>query len=608
MNIQASDIRVCLYSFAKMQKVQQRKRISLIKIFKRLHRKQIEKSRIPSQQCEFLWSSQRCKGGTSPQIEQSRKKRYILFRNSYVIYSELRLFGLQKEKMWDSLCSMYQSHKIEKEEHILSKIELRFIESFLQTQVNSSVLPLFECLGKELDGSNIFLLWCDIDNSGVVLHSTKKNEIFLRWPLLGPFSRALEGYPSIIFDARMIPILKVLPIVSSGNACSIIQRAWKKDEKYFLLIATHQNVGQFSHVSQKILDLCVQKIVVYACDVLHDCMQKYITSINMNRVDTQAINTVPIQSTSQQSLTSSQTEIVFEPPTTSETMERTNTTSETLQTQSHTLIKHNRYQILEELGKGGFGTVYRAFDSVLKRDVALKTLIHQKEIHEFSREAALAASLQHPNIVTIYDLVFQTDDHEPFIVMEFLDGIDLHKSLVTSGKCSVEQVITFMIPVLEALGLGHRYGLIHRDLKPSNLFLLRNTSTPIVKIVDFGIAVLIKDGCAITKSITGTMRYMPPEYIEDQIVTPQHDVYQVGLIMLELLSGYPAIDDQKGETWSNIIFGKIRFPSNFDSNPLYHVIRRATSVNYKQRYATGTEMMHALINVAQERSILSPLG
>lgn len=519
----------------------------------------------------------------------------------------MSLFGLQKEKMWDSLCSMYQSHKIEKEEHTLSKIELRFIESFLRTQGDPSILPLLECLGKELQDANVFLLWCDIKNSGVVLHSTIKKEVFLRWPLLGPFSRTLEGYPSIIFDARMIPILKALPIVSSGQACSIIQRAWKKDEKSFLLIATHQNLGQFSQVSQKILDLCVQKLVVHACDVLHDFMQKYITSRNMNRVDTEAINTVQIQSTSDQSINSRQTEIVFNPPVTSETMERTNTTSETFQT-PHTLIKHNRYQILEELGKGGFGTVYRAFDSLLKRDVALKTLIHQKQMHEFSREAALAASLQHPNIVTIYDLVFQTDDHEPFIVMEFLDGIDLHKSLVTSGKCSVEQVITFMIPVLEALGLGHRYGLIHRDLKPSNLFLLRNTSTPIVKIVDFGIAVLIKDGCTITNSITGTMRYMPPEYIQNQIVTPQHDVYQMGLIMLELLSGYPAIDDQKGETWSNIIFGRIRFPSNFDSNPLYHVIRRATSVNYKQRYATGTEMMHALIKVAKKLSILSPLG
>jgi serine/threonine-protein kinase len=196
-----------------------------------------------------------------------------------------------------------------------------------------------------------------------------------------------------------------------------------------------------------------------------------------------------------------------------------------------------KYLVTGRIGRGGMGMVYRAYDAVLERDVAIKTLTAEATLDEESRrrfeiEAKAAARLQHPNIVTVYELA--EDRGVPFIAMELLAGTDL-ETLMRSGEAILlQEKLDVMIQVCRGLAYAHEHRVIHRDVKPSNIRLLEDGTA---KIMDFGIAKLAGTGVTKTGMMVGTVHYMSPEQIRGTALDGRSDVFSVGVILFELLSG-----------------------------------------------------------------------
>ncbi len=198
----------------------------------------------------------------------------------------------------------------------------------------------------------------------------------------------------------------------------------------------------------------------------------------------------------------------------------------------------DRYLIQEEIGRGGMATVYKAIQKNLNRPVALKVvhhnLLHDEEfIARFHREAQLCASLNHPNIVHIYDEGQVSDVH--FMAMEYLEGTDLRNLVRNNGKLGMEQTMQYLIPVAEALYYAHGQELIHRDIKSSNIFI---TGSGRVVLTDFGIA-YAASATQLTKAgtVIGTPEYMSPEQADGRKVDHRTDLYSLGVVMYECLAG-----------------------------------------------------------------------
>ena len=194
-----------------------------------------------------------------------------------------------------------------------------------------------------------------------------------------------------------------------------------------------------------------------------------------------------------------------------------------------------KYEVLDKIGEGGFGTVYRGRDSVLKRKVAIKicSSASAELRHRFFREAEIAAGLQHPNITTVYDLGFH--DEMPYLVQEYLGGEDLDHKIVRRDPLSLRRKLGWLIQVARGLEHAHTNGVVHRDIKPSNVRVLDNDD---VKIMDFGIAKLLTAGLALTQTGTmiGTAAYLPPEQLRGDAVDGRSDVFSFGAMAYELLS------------------------------------------------------------------------
>jgi eukaryotic-like serine/threonine-protein kinase len=196
-----------------------------------------------------------------------------------------------------------------------------------------------------------------------------------------------------------------------------------------------------------------------------------------------------------------------------------------------------RYAVTGRLGRGGMGIVYRGYDETLERAVAIKVLTVEGSLDDESRrrfeiEAKAAARLQHPNILTVYEL--GEDRGVPFIAMELLSGADL-ESLVRSGiPLLLSEKLDVLIQVCRGLAFAHEHGIVHRDMKPSNVRILDDGTA---KIMDFGIAKLL--GTSLTRSgmMVGTVHYMSPEQIRAQPLDGRSDVFSVGVMLYELLAG-----------------------------------------------------------------------
>jgi serine/threonine protein kinase len=198
--------------------------------------------------------------------------------------------------------------------------------------------------------------------------------------------------------------------------------------------------------------------------------------------------------------------------------------------------KIGKYTVIERIGRGGMGYVYRAHDPILKRDVALKTMLKDVSDDEelrnrFMREAQSAGGLRHPNIVTIYDLG-EDETGCPYIAMEFLTGTDLEQLIKNKIELPLLKKLDIIIQTCQGLGYAHANGVVHRDIKTANIRLLDNGEA---KIMDFGIAKITASQFTRTGMIMGTPHYMAPEQIRGEKVDGRADIFSLGVVLYELL-------------------------------------------------------------------------
>ena len=200
--------------------------------------------------------------------------------------------------------------------------------------------------------------------------------------------------------------------------------------------------------------------------------------------------------------------------------------------------KIGKYEVIEELGRGAMGVVYKARDPFIGRMVALKTITtglqDQPELlQRFYREAQAAGSLAHPNIVTIFDLG-EGQDGTPYIAMEFLEGVDLEHIITENQPMAVSVKLGYMVQVAKALDYAHKRGVVHRDIKPANIVVTKDGT---IKVVDFGIARLVDTSRSQTGLLIGTVNYMSPEQVRGERVDGRSDIFSVGVMCYEFLSG-----------------------------------------------------------------------
>jgi serine/threonine-protein kinase len=262
------------------------------------------------------------------------------------------------------------------------------------------------------------------------------------------------------------------------------------------------------------------------------------------------------------------------------------------------VTKIGKYEIIEQVGEGAMGVVYRASDPVLNRPVAVKVmnegLAQDGALRQrFLREAQAAGSLQHPNVVTIYDFG-ETDGHL-FIAMEFIDGTDLEELLARGRTIPLPAQLDIIIDVLNGLAYAHRRGIIHRDIKPANI---RIDSEGHARIMDFGVAHLSTSNLTGTGVMMGTPNYMAPEQITSGDVTPGTDIFSVGAVLYELLTNTKPF---AADTLHRVLFRIVSDPPPevLDRMPdlppaLDKIIKKALAKEVGQRYASATEMANDL--------------
>lgn len=263
----------------------------------------------------------------------------------------------------------------------------------------------------------------------------------------------------------------------------------------------------------------------------------------------------------------------------------------------------DRYEIQEQVGAGGMADVYRAKDHVLERDVAIKVLKPEFAedktfVSKFRQEAQAAAGLEHPNIVNIYDVGFENNLY--YIVMEYVQGITLKTYISKKGRLNYKEVLSIAIQVARGIEAAHNKGIIHRDIKPQNIIISNEGK---VKVTDFGIAKAASSKTMSTDAM-GSVHYISPEQARNGYVTKQSDIYSLGIVMYEMVTGRVPYD---GETAVSIAIqhlqGQMKKPSELvDDVPvsLEHIIEKATQKSPERRYPTMGDLLvdlkKALIN------------
>ncbi|MDQ3962630.1 MAG: Stk1 family PASTA domain-containing Ser/Thr kinase [Actinomycetota bacterium] len=257
-----------------------------------------------------------------------------------------------------------------------------------------------------------------------------------------------------------------------------------------------------------------------------------------------------------------------------------------------------RYAVLERVGGGGMAEVYRARDDLLGREVAIKVL-HERFskdrsfVERFRREAQSAANLNHPNVVSLYD--YGSDDDTYFIVMEYIDGRSLADIISAEGPLLPERAAEIASDVAKALDRAHSGGLVHRDIKPSNIMITNSGQT---KVTDFGIARALggngEQTMTQTGMVIGTASYLAPEQAQGNPVDGRSDVYALGVVLFEMLTGDPPFT---GETPLAIAYKHVRENPDAPSvrnadvpQALDSVTLKALAKNPDNRYASATEM------------------
>jgi len=275
-------------------------------------------------------------------------------------------------------------------------------------------------------------------------------------------------------------------------------------------------------------------------------------------------------------------------------------------------LLNNRYQIEGRIGSGGMAEVYRAHDLMLERPVAIKLLrddfAQDPAFRErFRQEAKAAANLSHPNIVTIYDFGF--DDRQIFIVMEYIPGTDLKTILASRGKLSVNETLPLIIQACAGVGYAHRAGLVHCDVKPHNMIV---TPDQRLKITDFGIArALVSISSQETSHVVwGSPQYFSPEQAAGLPPSPASDVYGLGVVLYEMLTGrLPFIADTAAELSRMHCSVMPEPPSQINPDipaSLDQACLKVLSKEPSLRYRTADQFGRVLISLSRSYNI--PLG
>jgi len=279
-----------------------------------------------------------------------------------------------------------------------------------------------------------------------------------------------------------------------------------------------------------------------------------------------------------------------------------------------------RFRVLELLGSGGFGTVYKALQENVGREVAMKFLTpgvakDPVNVERFRREAYHVSQLRHPNTITLYDYG-QTEDGLIYMVMELLEGMSLADVIQDEGALDWPRASHILVQVLKSLSEAHQRGLVHRDLKPENIFLSELFGEQdYVKVLDFGVAkmTMIDDteenaDDKLTKAgrIFGTPMYMAPEQACAEPITPATDVYALGLLIFEMLTGLPPVT---GRNRMDVIHKQIRDPvpeltRELEGTALGKFIRKATEKKPEQRYHHAAEMLEAYAYTLRAMNII----
>lgn len=263
-----------------------------------------------------------------------------------------------------------------------------------------------------------------------------------------------------------------------------------------------------------------------------------------------------------------------------------------------------RYSMLDTIGEGGMATVYRAKDTFLQRTVAIKVLRPQyasdAEFRErFRREAQSAAALSHPNIVNVYDVGRENGSN--YIVMECVDGRTLNDIIVSEGRLSVDRTADYSAQILDALDHAHSNGVIHRDIKPHNILITRDGR---VKVTDFGIARAVS-ASALTETgrVIGTVNYTSPEQARGAAATAESDIYSLGVVMYEMLTGRLPF---AGDTPVSVALKHVQeepTPISILSPGVVpqfeRVVMRALAKNPEDRWRTARSFKHAVVRARQ---------
>jgi serine/threonine protein kinase len=272
-----------------------------------------------------------------------------------------------------------------------------------------------------------------------------------------------------------------------------------------------------------------------------------------------------------------------------------------------------RYQVMQRLGAGAFGTVYKAKDKILGRVLAIKTIRLEgmaaqgasldELLDRFKREAQVSAQLKHANIVTIYDI--GDADGLSYLAMEFIDGIGLDRVIANEGRVPIERAALLCAQVADALDFAHKNHVVHRDVKPANIMIEMGDR---VKVTDFGIAKVMDSGdhLTMTGSLLGTPSYMSPEQARGSVLDGRSDLFAVGAILYELLTGQKAF---RGDSITGLIFKIITEEPQAieellqDTPPeVSRIVKKALAKAPEVRYQTGRELADDLLSLTRAGS------
>jgi len=254
-----------------------------------------------------------------------------------------------------------------------------------------------------------------------------------------------------------------------------------------------------------------------------------------------------------------------------------------------------RYRVLEQAGEGGMGDVYKAHDTRLERDVALKFLtqlghLNPENVAQLREEAKSLAALNHPNIVTIYDI--DDEDGMPFLVLEWLTGVTLNDPKYDK-LFSIKNFFKMALPIAEALGAAHERGIVHRDIKPGNVMI---SETDQVKLLDFGLAQFLQSSSKSTNPVTteGTLAYMSPEQALGELVEPTSDIFSFGVLAYRLLAGKLPFEEIHHTALAYSIINQAHIPLMQIKKDIPHavenLINKCLQKDPQKRFSNGVEL------------------